>query len=291
MRILLYAAIIALPLSGCVSNEQGNKETLGTVIGGVAGALLGSRVGSGKGQLAAVAIGALAGAWIGNTIGSSLDEADQAAVKDESAKALETAQDGQTIAWNNPDSGAKAEITSKNTRVETRTVPMLREKRVEPLPALTLIGKTYVAHKSANVRLAPTTSSEIVSGFAVGETFHAVGMTAQNDWVVVAKNNRTIGYVYAPLVSPYEGIIAKNNTSSANGAPEPQAPALRPTNDAAALTNDGAIDLDKEGLVIDEVAATTTCRTIDLQIQNGKGENEASSFDACKGSDGAWEIL
>src|SRR3546814_4525122 len=50
----LFAAALAL---GACSTDAGQKQTGGTLLGGVGGALLGSPVGSGPGQLVAVALG------------------------------------------------------------------------------------------------------------------------------------------------------------------------------------------------------------------------------------------
>ena len=52
-----------------------------------------------------------------------------------------------------------------------------------------------------------------------------------------------------------------------------------------------AIDLDAEGLAADVVAARTSCRSIDYEIDDGKGKTDSKSFDTCRAADGSWEIL
>lgn len=99
---VMFAALFAL--SACMGN-QGDKQTGGTLIGAGLGALMGLQIGSGRGQLAAVAIGALAGAMMGGEVGKSLDKADRAAMERSTSDALERAPSGQSVAWNNPDSG------------------------------------------------------------------------------------------------------------------------------------------------------------------------------------------
>jgi surface antigen len=89
-----------------------NRELLGSLLGAAAGGLAGSRIGDGRGQLAATAGGTLLGFLIGGTIGRNMDEVDQNCV----GQALEHAQDGQQIAWNNPQTGAQYQV------VPTRTV-------------------------------------------------------------------------------------------------------------------------------------------------------------------------
>ena len=60
---IVFAA--ALSLGACVS-DQGDKQTLGTLIGAGLGGLAGSQIGSGTGQLAAVGAGVLLGGLLGN---------------------------------------------------------------------------------------------------------------------------------------------------------------------------------------------------------------------------------
>ena len=106
MMKIKFAALAlagALSLSAC-SENAGGKETAGTLLGAAGGALLGSQVGGGTGQIFAAIGGGLLGAYLGNQVGSSLDRADQAyAAQAESA--AHNAPVGETISWNNPDSG------------------------------------------------------------------------------------------------------------------------------------------------------------------------------------------
>ena len=56
------AVIIAVPLIACQGMQDNPKQTGGTLLGAGLGALVGSQIGSGKGQMAAIAIGAGAAA-------------------------------------------------------------------------------------------------------------------------------------------------------------------------------------------------------------------------------------
>jgi surface antigen len=105
---LIVVTFAALALAAC--EQPGQKQFGGTVLGGAAGALAGSQFGGGKGQLAAVAAGTLIGALIGSEVGKSLDRADQAAMG-QAATTARTAPIGQTITWNNPDSGNYGTVT------------------------------------------------------------------------------------------------------------------------------------------------------------------------------------
>ncbi len=88
-----------------------NRDLIVGLLGGAAGGLLGAQIGKGRGQLAAVAAGTLLGFLVGNNVGRSMDEADQTCL----TQSLEHAEDGQEIAWNNPDSGARYQVTPTKT--------------------------------------------------------------------------------------------------------------------------------------------------------------------------------
>ncbi len=107
-KALAPLAAAALILAAC--DDANQKQTAGTVIGGVAGAVLGSQIGSGSGQIIATAMGTLAGAMIGSEIGKSLDRADQQAMAEAERKA-HTAPIGEKVVWNNPDSGHSGSVT------------------------------------------------------------------------------------------------------------------------------------------------------------------------------------
>lgn len=59
-----------------VQSQQGERNMGGTVLGGVAGALLGSQVGGGNGRIAAAAVGAVAGAMVGDNLSEHGDARD-----------------------------------------------------------------------------------------------------------------------------------------------------------------------------------------------------------------------
>ncbi len=104
IKRIASVAFAALLLAACADYQNRPKQAGGTLIGAGLGALAGSQIGSGRGQLAAVAIGALAGAFLGSEIGKSLDKADRLYAQQAQQKA-HTAPIGETIAWNNPESG------------------------------------------------------------------------------------------------------------------------------------------------------------------------------------------
>lgn len=99
-----------LLLAACENGNHETKQTAGTILGGIAGAVAGSQIGGGKGRLAAVAAGALLGGFLGNQIGSDLDEVDRQRANSAMNRA-QTAPVGQTITWNNPNSGNSGSVT------------------------------------------------------------------------------------------------------------------------------------------------------------------------------------
>jgi surface antigen len=109
-------AVVALVAAGCSTDMENNpKQTLGTIVGAGMGALLGSQLGGGKGQMAAVAIGALAGAWVGGELGQSLDKADKAYMGRSTQDSLEYGKTGTAMSWRNPDSGNSGTVTPTQT--------------------------------------------------------------------------------------------------------------------------------------------------------------------------------
>lgn len=102
-RIITAVTLTGLLLSGCTS-LGGEKQSMGTFLGGATGAVVGSQFGGGNGRLAATAVGAILGAAIGNDIGQSLDEVDR--MKSQQAFNMATkANLGSTVTWNNPRTG------------------------------------------------------------------------------------------------------------------------------------------------------------------------------------------
>jgi len=92
--------------------ELGVSPSLGgAIIGGLLGGLGGSQIGKGSGRTAAIIGGIAAGAVIGGSIGNSMEAADRTQVQ----HTLETARTGQTVVWNNADTGNRYEMTPTRT--------------------------------------------------------------------------------------------------------------------------------------------------------------------------------
>lgn len=110
VKTLVAAIVITLITAACQNGQYGTKQTIGGLGGAAAGGLLGAQVGHGKGQLAATAAGVLIGALVGSEIGRSMDEVDRMKAKQAYNQAT-TAPVGQTIAWDNPNTGNNGTVT------------------------------------------------------------------------------------------------------------------------------------------------------------------------------------
>jgi surface antigen len=125
---LAVAALMALSLGAC--DTYGQKETGGTLLGAGLGGLLGSQFGHGSGKLAMTALGVVGGGLLGNSIGRSLDRADQAYYQRASQQAV-AAPIGETVTWNNPQSGNYGSVTPTREGYQTSTGAYCREYQQE----------------------------------------------------------------------------------------------------------------------------------------------------------------
>lgn len=100
VAIAVLAALV-LGTAGC----QNVRETTGAGIGAVIGAAAGSRIGEGSGKTVATAVGAAVGLMVGASIGRKLDEHARMTAERATTRALDTAETGHTITWEDPNSG------------------------------------------------------------------------------------------------------------------------------------------------------------------------------------------
>ncbi|WP_120496988.1 RT0821/Lpp0805 family surface protein [Kiloniella sp. EL199] len=109
VKASIAALLIALSTTAC-SNDTGIKQTVGGLGGALAGGLLGAQFGKGSGQIVAAAAGAVIGGFLGSEVGRYMDDEDKRKA-DTAYNQAQTAPVGQTIAWNNPDSGNSGTVT------------------------------------------------------------------------------------------------------------------------------------------------------------------------------------
>ena len=82
-------------------------EKAGTVIGGVVGGVLGSKVGDGDGKKIAIVAGTIIGAIIGKRVGAHFDDKDRYCT----GQTLEHAKNGQIVTWQNPETNVAYSVT------------------------------------------------------------------------------------------------------------------------------------------------------------------------------------
>ena len=102
------SVVAALGIAGLLAacaNDSGPKQNVGTVLGGVGGAVARAQFGKGTGQLVGVAAGTRLGALLGSEVGHYLDKADRTYMDRANQRALETSPSGSQVSWRNPDSG------------------------------------------------------------------------------------------------------------------------------------------------------------------------------------------
>lgn len=104
MRAKVILAVLLVPAALAACGPGRNAES-GTVVGAVAGGLLGSQVGRGSGRIAGAAVGAFLGGVVGNEIGRRMDEVDRRAAMEAEYRALETGRTGTATPWRNPNTG------------------------------------------------------------------------------------------------------------------------------------------------------------------------------------------
>ena len=270
-------------LTSCASMEMSEegKARLGAAMGAIAGALIANEAGAKDWQ---VILAGVAAGYAGYRIGKHLGRNDQAALRARTASALAAAQDGETVEWSSTESGAKATITTTNTREETKEIDILRDQRVASPPALDIIGKPYASvGSSVNLRAGPSTSTRVVGSLDKGEIVHAIGKVQGAPWVVIGKNNIAMGYVHESLVAEHDESAAEQRATLTSTF-ELDDVDMEEVNREARAT----FEIDDLVTVGDTVEITTDCRTVKLDIVVD-AKTETDSMDACRGPNGAWQ--
>ena len=270
-------------LTSCASMEMSeeDKARLGGALGAIAGALIANEAGAKDWQ---VILAGVAAGYAGYRIGKHLGRNDQAALQAHTASALASAQDGETVEWSSTESGAKATITTTNTREERKEIDILRDQRVASPPALDIIGKPFASvGSSVNLRAGPSTSTRVVGSLDKGEIVHAIGKVQGAPWVVIGKNNIAMGYVHESLVAEHDESAAQQ-PATLTSTFELDDVDMDEVNREARAT----FEIDDLVTVGDTVEITTDCRTVKLDIVVD-AKTETDSLDACRGPNGAWQ--
>ncbi len=95
-RVIVFALAMVAPLclASCATQQEG-----GTVLGAVAGGVIGNQIGGGSGRVLATVAGAVVGGVVGNRIGRNLDDADRRRAMEAEYQALEYGESGSYREW------------------------------------------------------------------------------------------------------------------------------------------------------------------------------------------------
>ena len=107
---IAVGVVLALAVAGCAESGYGPKQTFGGLSGAALGGLLGAQFGNGKGQLVTTGAGVLIGGLVGSEIGRSMEDVDRLRANDAVVRSR-NAPIGETIAWDNPQTGNYGSIT------------------------------------------------------------------------------------------------------------------------------------------------------------------------------------
>lgn len=112
VNAVAIAMLLLVPLTGCQTMSDNPKTTIGGLGGAATGGLIAAAAGGGG---AGIAAGVIGGALLGGLIGNMLDQRDKEMQAKAASQALERAQAGKTVAWQNPDSGHSGTVTPTRT--------------------------------------------------------------------------------------------------------------------------------------------------------------------------------
>ena len=194
----LLPAIILLVGWGCATDGSLDKQQAGATIGSIVGSVIGMELGDDDGL--ATLGGAVLGAFIGSEIGQYLDEKDKQAQAQATFEVVSGPNEGDTVTWENQDSGNSGKVSAGPMVDEVITVP------VSDVGGLIPIGATYRALNNAGIRADPNTDSRVVGILNQGETFEAVSKVENANWILAARGDQTLGFVSGDLVEPDTGI-------------------------------------------------------------------------------------
>jgi surface antigen len=109
MRNAIVAVALCLGLAAC-GPEGPSKADTGTVVGAVAGGVIGNQFARGGGRVAATVAGAFIGGVVGSEIGRSMDREDRRLAREAELEALDRGPSGVGRPWRNPDTGRYGEV-------------------------------------------------------------------------------------------------------------------------------------------------------------------------------------
>jgi len=255
------------------------KEDWGTTLGSVGGAVLGAAVAGGDNRWLGAAIGGAVGYFAGKQIGKYLDEKDQQALAAQTVDALGEETSG-TSTWQSSRSNASAEIKTGEVSYTSQPKEVKRLASVEAVPSIKLENKEYQTTSALRVRSGPGTKYSTITTLKPGDVVTSAGRT-DNGWLMLAKQDVTVGYVHGNYVKPYNPV----EQAQAQGIDLDSV-------EVAAVEKQEAfegIDLDAVETTSSTVTAQAGCRDGEISVKTDQGvENETTR--ACQQPDGVWQL-
>lgn len=239
--------------------EQLRNENVSRAVGSIAGALLGSQIGDGRGRIAAIAAGTIAGYWLGGRYSEKLNTEDRVGIASATERAIST---GQTSTWANPDTGM-------HTRVSVSEAPGGAGARLhgkvpslDTLPAIELANSYYQPTVNLNVRGGPGTDYRVLYTLKEGERVPVVGRVVDSDWLLIAEDGRASGFAYGPMMA-----LSEDRAGFGNAIRDSMLSQSRPARYQVDASN---------------------CRRVTQEVILGDGTADANSFTVCQQPDGSW---
>jgi uncharacterized protein YgiM (DUF1202 family) len=82
-----------------------------------------------------------------------------------------------------------------STQPTSQPVQQAAAAPASPPPKIEAIDETYVATKSANIRVAPDVGAKRIAALKPGERITVLGKVSGQDWYLVGRNDKPLGYV------------------------------------------------------------------------------------------------
>lgn len=255
-------------LTGCAGdmNKAAVGQGVGMVTGGIVGGAIGEKIGGKGGMIAGILIGSAIGGMIGHEIGHSLSEQDRKIAHQKFALGMSEGAAGQKHSWTTPDRSSVANYTADAPFAQAAKTRLTRASEVEAPSSLDIIATPHRAPKGAEIKAAPNDKGKAVGKLAKGEEIMVVGRVTGQPWMVVSRNNTTLGYVKAASLAEVSKTPASATLIAKASEPAPAA----------------------SGFVTSEVNINTTCRGLSYEIIKGTNKAEEGKFAGCKQPDGNW---
>jgi len=110
IRGAMGVALSVLAVAGCGQQRISGTEAAGAALGAAAGGMLGTQLGGGWAQMAFTVGGVALGGVTGHMIGRRFEASDRALYGRALTSSLSTVPDGETVHWQNPETGLNGTI-------------------------------------------------------------------------------------------------------------------------------------------------------------------------------------